>query len=256
MVLDVPEHPQPPVPRPRPAIPRRPVDAVLFDFHGTLAQVEHSPDWMLHATRACGVDLDRAGAAALAERLVAAGFGGPLPERVPEHLAEAFADRDLSAAAHRAAYTGLAATVTAGMEGLAEALYERLLCPDGWTAYPAAIPTLRALRAARVPVAVVSNIGFDIRPLLRGLGLADLVDATVLSYEVGACKPDPEIFRYACAMVGVEPGRSLMVGDTTADAAAVHAGCSALIIPARGPGQVNGLAAVLDLVGRDGDHVL
>jgi len=237
-------------PAPRRSADRRPVDAVLFDFHGTLAQVEDPVDWVVRAAEACGVRLGRPRAEELAERLVAAGrAGGPPPRRVPAHLAEVFAGRDLSPQAHRAAYAGLAATVPSGIEGLPDALYERLLCPDGWVAYADTVPTLRALRAAGIPVAVVSNIGFDIRPLLATLGVAPLVDAVVLSYEVGRCKPDPEIFRHACGLLGVAPERALMVGDTRADAGAVEVGCRVLVLPARGPGEVNGLAGALDLAG-------
>ena len=156
---------------------------------------------------------------------------------MPPHLAEVWADRDLYPHAHRAAYTGLAATVDTGIEGLADALYERLLRPEGWLPYADTAPTLRALRAAGVPVAVVSNIGFDIRPLFAAWGLADLVDAFVLSYEVGRCKPDPAIFLRACGVLGVDPERALMVGDTPADAGAVRAGCAALVLPARRPGR-------------------
>ncbi|WP_309246051.1 HAD family hydrolase [Verrucosispora sioxanthis] len=217
---------------------RRRVRAVLFDFHGTLAQVEEASQWVLAAASACGVDLDRARARA----------GGPLPARVPPHLAELWADRDLYEHAHRGAYTGLADTVDAGIEGFAEALYERLLVPQGWVPYPDTVPTLAALRAADVRVAVVSNIGFDIRPLFDAWGLAELVDAHVLSYEVGRCKPDPAIFWRACGMLGVDPEEALMVGDSPADAGAVAAGCAALILPAADPGRPNALGSVLDLL--------
>lgn len=233
-----------------PATPaRQPVDAVLFDFHGTLAQVEDPVAWVLAAATECGVTLDRARATALADRLVTAGRpGGPLPARIPPQLAEVWADRDLYEYAHRAAYVGLADTVDIGVPGLAEALYERLLRPDGWLPYPATGPVLRSLRSAGVPVAVVSNVGFDIRPLFAAWGLADLVDAFVLSYEVGRCKPDPAIFLRACAQLRVDPERALMVGDTSSDAGAVRAGCAVLILPAAEPGRTNGLASVLDLV--------
>jgi hypothetical protein len=40
-----------------------------------------------------------------------------------------------------------------------------------------------------------------------------------------------------------------MVGDTPADAGAVSAGCSALVLPASEPGAVNGLSSVLNLLG-------
>jgi HAD superfamily hydrolase (TIGR01509 family) len=224
--------------------------AVLLDFHGTLAQVEPPDRWVRLAGRACGVDLDRARCAALADALVTAGrAGGPRPGRVPPELAAAYADRDLSEHAHRAAYVGLAETVDTGIPGLADALYERLLDPDGWQLYPDTLPTLRALRAAGVPVAVVSNIGFDVVPLAEALGVAGLVDAWLLSYQLGTCKPDPAIFLRGCAAVRCEPERTLMVGDTTADAAAASVGCPTLVLPVSEPGTEHGLPAVLDLLG-------
>ncbi|MEU7973361.1 HAD-IA family hydrolase [Micromonospora sp. NPDC049089] len=227
---------------------RRPVKAVLFDFHGTLAQVEEPQRWVSEAAAACGVTLDRVRATSLADRLLTAGrAGGPLPARVPPRLAELWADRDLYQHAHRGAYTGLAETVDAGIDGFADALYERLLTTEGWLPYADTAPTLTALRDAGVPVAVVSNIGFDLRPHFDAWGLTDLVGAFVLSYEVGRCKPDPAIFWRACGMLGVDPEQTLMVGDTPADAGAVAAGCSALVLPAAEPGRENGLGAVLDL---------
>jgi HAD superfamily hydrolase (TIGR01509 family) len=227
---------------------RGPIEAVLFDFHGTIVQVEDAVEWVQAAAAECGVAVDRARATALADQLVTVGrAGGPRPSRIPPHLAEVYAERDLLPAAHRAAYSGLAATVDAGIDGFAEALYARLLRPEGWRAYADTLPTLQALHAARVPVGIVSNIGFDIRPLCAALGFAEYVTSWALSYELGCCKPDPAIFLYACRLLGVEPARTLMVGDTPADAAAVNAGCQALVLPSAPPGGVNGLTAALSL---------
>ena len=232
-----------------PHAPRQ-VDAVLFDFHGTLAQVEEPVTWVVAAAAACGAQLDRGRATVLADQLLTAGrAGGPVPQRVPPHLAEVYAERDLSERNHRAAYTGLAATVRTDIEGLADALYERLLGPDGWLPYPDTEPTLRSLHDAGLKVGVVSNIGFDIRPHFAAWALDRLVDAFVLSYEVGRCKPDPAIFLRACAVLGTAPERTLMVGDTPADAGAVKAGCAALVLPAAEPGRANGLGATLALAG-------
>jgi HAD superfamily hydrolase (TIGR01509 family) len=229
---------------------RRPVDAVLFDFHGTLAQVEEPVTWVLAAAAACGHQLDRGKATILADRLVTAGrAGGPLPYRVPVHLAEHWADRDLYEHSHRAAFTGLAATVSTEVDGLPDALYDRLLGPEGWLPYADTGSTLHALHAAGVRVGVVSNIGFDIRPHFAAWGLDELVDAFALSYEVGRTKPDPAIFLRACGMLGADPARTLMVGDTPADAGAVQAGCAALVLPAAEPGRPNGLSATLALAG-------
>jgi len=224
------------------------MDGVLFDFHGTLAQVEDPVTWVLAAAATCGRELDRGAATVLADRLVTAGrAGGPRPYRVPPHLAEHWADRDLYAHSHRAAYTGLAATVHSDVDGLADALYDRLLDADGWLPYADAEPTLRSLHEAGIKVAVVSNVGFDIRPHFAAWGLDGLVDAYALSFEVGRAKPDPAIFLRACGMLGVDPEHTLMVGDTPADAGAVQAGCAALVLPAAEPGRPNGLAATLSL---------
>jgi HAD superfamily hydrolase (TIGR01509 family) len=225
------------------------VEAVLFDFHGTLAQVEDPVSWVTAAAAACDRVLDAGTATVLADRLVTAGrAGGPTPVRVPPHLIEVWAERDLYAYAHRAAYTGLAATVAGHVDGLPDALYERLLTPDGWVAYADTVATLTALRATGARLAVVSNVGFDIRPILAAMGMDGLFDAYVLSYELGRIKPDPAIFRAACAAVGTDPECTLMVGDSAADAAAIAIGCAAYLVPAAGPGAANGLGAVTALV--------
>jgi HAD superfamily hydrolase (TIGR01509 family) len=226
-----------------------PPSAVLFDFHGTLAQVEDPVVWVREAAASCGRKLDQIVATALADRLVTAGrAGGPLPHRVPPHLAEVWADRDLYAHAHRATYVGLAETVPTDVAGLPDALYDRLLTPEGWLAYRDTRATLAELHARGVPVAVVSNVGFDIRPLAEALGFAGYVDAFVLSFEFGRCKPDPAVFVSACAAIGVEPERAIMVGDTPAAAGAVAAGLRAYVVPAAPPGAENGLSGVLALL--------
>jgi HAD superfamily hydrolase (TIGR01509 family) len=230
---------------PRPSRRHRRFEAVLFDFHGTLVQVEDGLEWVVGAAAACGHDLDEATAGVLAEALAAGGW--PVVTDVPAHLADLWRDRDLTQAAHRGFYTGLVQCVDSGIPGLPEALYERLLTAAGWRAYADTVPVLRALREAGLPVAIVSNIGFDIRPVVAGLGFADLVDAFVLSYEVGACKPDPAIFVAACDALGVAPASALMVGDTPADAGAVTTGCRCLILPASPADAVHGLRAVVDV---------
>ncbi len=233
-----------------PDAPDRPVDAVLFDFHGTLAQVEDPITWVRAAAAECGVVLNAGEATVLADRLVTAGrAGGPPPYRVPPPLAEVWAERDLYPHAHRAAYVGLAATVAGHLRGLPEALYERVTRPHGWAAYADSVAVMRAVKSAGLGIAVVSNIGFDIRPMLDEFGMTDLVDATVLSYEIGRIKPDPAIFEYACAALRVDPERALMVGDSPADAGALAAGCTAYLVPTADHGRRNGLAAVTALAG-------
>jgi FMN phosphatase YigB (HAD superfamily) len=232
------------------------MDAVLFDFQGTIATTEDPIEWVVAAALECGVTLDRARATGLADQLTTVGrIGGPKPTKLPPDLVDVWADRDLYPHAHRAAYWGLAATVPAGIDGFADALYARLLRPEGWRAYADTAPTMAALRAADVAIGVISNIAFDIRSICDALGFGQYVNAWVLSFEVGAIKPERAIFEYACRELDVEPLRALMVGDTPADAGAVEVGCRALILPPAAPSELNGLSAVLDLVthGRGSD---
>ncbi|WP_290857754.1 HAD-IA family hydrolase [Hamadaea sp.] len=229
-------------------VPDRQLDAVIFDFHGTLATTQPPVTWVGAALVQLGAALDPGRLTVLADRYATAGGLPGVAQRdarIPVHLAEVWADRDLSAYAHRAAYVGLCDTVDSGVDGLSEAIYERVLTPEGWVVYADAVPTIRALREAGVAVGVLSNIGFDIRPHLSAWGIGD-VPAT-LSYEVGLIKPDPKIFLRACAALGAEPERTLMIGDTPADAGAVHAGLRTLVLPAAEPGQANGLSAALNL---------
>lgn len=226
--------------------------AVLFDFSGTLFRIESTEAWLRATLDGAGVALAPAELARTAEELQRAGAlpGGALPLRVPEELAEVWEIRDGSSALHRAAYTGLSRQVPLPHPGLHDALYERHMSPDAWRPYADAAEVLDALRGRGVAVGVVSNIGWDLRPVFRAHGLDRFVDTYVLSYEHGIRKPDPRLFRVACAALGVEPGRTLMVGDDRrADGGAAALGCGVHFVDhlpvAERPA---GLRPVLDLV--------
>ncbi|MEC4614083.1 HAD family hydrolase [Tsukamurella tyrosinosolvens] len=70
------------------------------------------------------------------------------------------------------------------------------------------------LRAAGVPVAIVSNSwgGGNLYPRER---LAALFAPVIISEEVGLRKPDPAIFRLALERLGVPPERAAFIDDAT-----------------------------------------
>lgn len=229
------------------------VKAVLFDFSGTLFRVESTASWLRTVLGRAGIRPDEGEFARLAHELEEAGAlpGGVPPRTVPTSLAGAWAQRDRSAQEHRAAYLGLMRQVRLPGAGLHEALYARHMEPEAWHPYPDAAAVLAELRRRGVRVAVVSNIGWDLRPVFRTHGLDPWVDAYVLSFEHGAQKPDRRLFAAACDALGVAPEEALMVGDDArADGGAAELGCAVRLVEHRPVAErPDGLRPVLELVG-------
>lgn len=215
--------------------------AVLFDLGDTLVERGGGSEAVVEVARELGAKVDPAAAAKLWDEIQARA-------RIPEELAKG---RDLSAEAHRDAWTQLyrPTEALAPGRGLPEALYQREITAECWVPYPDALPTLLALRERGVPVGVVSDAGFDIRPILLRHRLLELVDVVVVSYEHGATKPAPALFLFACDRLGVPPGETLMVGDSwRTDGGAVDAGLTCLLLPRARPGAPRGLDHVLHLL--------
>ncbi|WP_031088425.1 HAD family hydrolase [Streptomyces sp. NRRL WC-3549] len=205
-----------------------PTEGVLFDFSGTLFRIEPVESWLRAVLDARGTTVSPDDFAAYVEGLTEAGAlpGGPPPRSIPPELAGVWGVRDRSADLHRRAYTGLARQVELPDQALYDALYERHMSPEAWQPYPDAAQVLAGLRRNGTAVGVVSNIGWDLRPVFRAHGLDALVDAYVLSFEEGAQKPDPRLFALACERLGTDPTKTVMVGDDRgADGGAAALGC-------------------------------
>jgi len=202
--------------------------AVLFDYSGTLFRLEEADSWF------AGMHVDERAVdghvqAELMRRLTA-----PTGRSVDmdEQTYQAWVNRDLAPHLHREAYlhvlreSGLA-------DHHAEALYDRVVSPSSWTPYPDTATVLAGLRRQGIGTAVVSNIAFDVRPAFDAIDVADYVTEFVLSFEVGAVKPAPEIFETALARLGVDAADALMIGDSEeADGGARDVGCRfALVDP-------------------------
>lgn len=80
--------------------------------------------------------------------------------------------------------------------------------------YPEALRALKTLKARGYHTGVVSNFSHRLPKMLRDLGLAPYLDTVTYSFEAGAEKPHPNIFRNALARAGAPPERVLMVGDS------------------------------------------
>jgi HAD superfamily hydrolase (TIGR01509 family) len=229
------------------------IKAVLFDFSGTLFRAESAESWLRAVLREADLTLSEGelNEAAHALETVGALPGGGRPPRLPEGLDEVWRTRDASAELHRAAYTGVSRQVPLPDPRLYDALYDRHMLPDAWRPYPDADEVLDALRERDIAVGVVSNIGWDLRPVFRAHGLSPYIGTYVLSYEHGVQKPDRRLFATACRALGVAPEDALMVGDDRrADGGAAALGCGVHFVdhlPVTH--RPDGLRPVLELVG-------
>ncbi|MFE0522708.1 HAD family hydrolase [Streptomyces sp. NPDC058954] len=226
--------------------------AVLFDFSGTLFRIESTESWLRAVLKEAGTALAEQELLQAAKALEAAGAlpGGAFPLQVPADLAELWRVRDASAELHRAAYTGLSRQVRLPDPALHDALYDRHMRPAAWAPYPDAAEVLYALCERGLGIGVVSNIGWDPRPVFEAHGLDRFVDTYVLSYEHGIQKPDPRLFALACEALEVEPHEALMVGDSReADGGAAALGCRVHFVDHLPVAQrPDALRPVLDLV--------
>ena len=230
------------------------MDAVLFDFAGTLFMPLAANDLVAEAARSLGLDPAADDLAQLADDFSAAGVpGGPYPTTIPDHLVSLYERRDLSSEAHRAAYLGLLSGVDQPHSGLPAAIYARILEPGGWVPYADARPVVDELERRGMRVGLISNVGFDIRPILRAHGFELLARSPTLSYELGAIKPSPRIFQAALSALGTDGAATLMVGDhPEMDRGGEELGIRTLILPMTPTGSVHGLTRVLSAV--DEDH--
>ncbi|MFI5993951.1 HAD family hydrolase [Streptomyces sp. NPDC051362] len=217
------------------------VKGVLFDFSGTLFQID---SYAARIRVAMGRHVDESEMEKLLDGLET---GLSDPNVIEEQLG-----RDTSAHAHRRAFTTWYASVPE-LAPYADALYGQLQDPAHWLPYSDAKPTLARLHQAGVRLGVVSDVGWDLRATFAHHGLDHFFSSWVHSYEHDTEKPDRRLFHHACQELDVDLAETLMVGDHPAkDGGAAAAGMRAYVLPAgAAPGAHRGLGAVLRLVDAD-----
>ncbi len=220
------------------------IEAVLFDFRGTLFDDEDDISWVRNSAAGIGRRIDDVEAAAIIECMNAV--------RDEPEIAATLDRCDTSLEVHRE--VNLAWYRAAGLDDeLAVAIWARDGHPDATFAFSDSAPVMQAVRGSGKEIAVVSDIHFDIRDHFRRHDLDRFVDTYVLSFEHGIQKPDAEMFTLALDALNVTPDRALMVGDTPAtDGGAAHVGIQTYLLPGPfRPGRQGprGLDAVLRLAG-------
>jgi len=117
-----------------------------------------------------------------------------------------------------------------------EQVYEQFRDARGWMLFPETRDVLTKLRQRGVQMGIVSNFDSRIYTVLESLGIRSFFETVTISSEVGAAKPQPEIFHAAVRAAGLPASRILMVGDSLEDdvRAAQAAGLGAVLLDRKG----------------------
>jgi putative hydrolase of the HAD superfamily len=96
-----------------------------------------------------------------------------------------------------------------------EIAYEHFAEAGVWQLYPEVFDVLEKLQP-RFQLAVISNFDGRLRFILEHLGISKFFTHIFISSEIGADKPDPEIYRRALKVVDLNPDQVLHIGDDPA----------------------------------------
>ncbi|MEG4504137.1 HAD-IA family hydrolase [Microcoleus sp. F6_B4] len=93
-------------------------------------------------------------------------------------------------------------------------LYAHFATAEPWFVYPDVLPALNKWQQQGIELAVVSNFDSRIYPVLKALNLAEYFTSVTISTEVGAAKPDSQIFTAALQKHNCIAENVLHIGDS------------------------------------------
>jgi beta-phosphoglucomutase family hydrolase len=112
-------------------------------------------------------------------------------------------------------------------------VFSSLLRTEGIAPYPGSVRLVDRLRAAGVPIAVVSS-SKNAEEVLQAAGIRDrfpvVMDGVIAERDHLRSKPAPDVFVEAARMLGVEPARSVAVEDAISGVESAAAGGFAVVV--------------------------
>ena len=210
---------------------------VLLDALGTLVELERPWPHLVHELAARGVVVDEE--AARAAMLAEMAYYRAHHDEAVDWATLKDLRRRCAAVVHEQLQTALPL----------DDVLDALLGAIRFRAYPEVPGVLARLRDGGARLAVVSNWDVSLHDVLERTGLRPLVDAVVISAELGVAKPDPAIFRAALERLGATADGALHVGDSLEDdvAGARAAGLEAVLVARNGAPAPEGVRAVRSL---------
>jgi len=182
--------------------------AVFFDAGETLVHPHPTfPDLFARVLASEGVAVDPATvhqrAAVVFERFHAAAEAKTLWTTSPERSRAFWHD----------VYEILLADLGVERPELVDVVYRAFTDLSNYALFEDVAPVLEELRATGLTLGVISNFEEWLDGLLEAVGVRSAFDVRVISGIEGIEKPDPRIFEVAMERAGVEPSRSVYVGD-------------------------------------------
>ena len=197
--------------------------AVTFDMDDTLRQVHPFPPQLrfMELCAAAGIALSNEQALA-AVRARKRFHEDRKARREPANAAWSF----------QYARVGLeAAGVPGDLDQLSTAVRDaRRRMPAPSVLDPDVPKVLERLRSQGFLLGVVSNWGANLAEAMASYGIAQYFASIVDSVTAGVSKPDPAIYRMACAQMGVAPGECVHVGDSVVDDVGVARAAGAVAV--------------------------
>lgn len=224
-----------------------PLEAVLFDFDGTLGTYRSHLALYVAAAAEHGVEVTEA---ALRQTIDDTWAAWQTPQGV-DHSAssasEATYNTEVRARLHVLRLA--AAGATGDLDAVAARICVLECDPANFELYDDTLPALERLHAAGLRIAIVSNHVWRLPEVVAALGLTPYVDHVLTSARVGYRKPHPAIYRAALEAVDVPAEAALFVGDSPShDVEGPRAaGMRAVLIARRGTGHVDAIHTLDEL---------
>jgi putative hydrolase of the HAD superfamily len=211
----------------------------IWDFDGTLASRSRETGWSLLLVEVLDEQDPGHGLDAEAFRpFLRSGFPWHTPDVAHPELCSPQAWWEHVEPLLAAAFEGVGYSAERAYR-FAESAHRRYVDPGlGWAVFEDVKPVLAKLAEKGWTHRILSNHVPELKALVAGLGLGDLVASVVSSADTGYEKPHPQAF--AAALDGDDPERTWMIGDNfAADVAGAEAvGLSAVLVRREHPDAV------------------
>jgi putative hydrolase of the HAD superfamily len=99
-------------------------------------------------------------------------------------------------------------------EAMTELLYETFSSIESYRLYDDVKPTFDALETAGYRLGLISNFDSWLEKMLIEMEVGHVFDTAIISGIAGIEKPDPAIYRLAIRKAGVDPSKSIHIGDS------------------------------------------